>query len=75
MENSDIYIPVTAVQDESSHWYLIPSHLSKRFNTLENKIIESNFDEDLIDAFESEFGQYRTGGGINNTQLYIKSNQ
>lgn len=54
---------VKAVQDDSGHWYLIP-----------NGLID-DFDSDLEDEdfdFGAKYGEYMTGGDLNNIQLYIE---
>lgn len=62
------YIPITAVQDESGHWYLIPIRLLGNFR----RDLE---DEDMADSgkFDELYGEYRTGGDLNLVQLYIES--
>lgn len=58
---------VTVVQDDSSHWYVIPNDLvSDFYNDLNN--------EDMVDSgdFDSKYGDYRTGGDLNIVQLYAK---
>lgn len=47
------------VQDESSHWYLLPLSKLKRFTWLN----EQGTDE-AYDAINREFEKHRTGGGI-----------
>lgn len=64
---------VKVVQDENSHWYIIPNELTEEFHTLlaaieENSNAHSYRDEDI---FIKKFSQYMTGGDINNIQLYI----
>jgi hypothetical protein len=56
---------VNAVQDESSHWYIIP-------NDLVDEFFEDNENEDLIDSgeFDRKWEQYMTGGDLNLVQLY-----
>ena len=57
---------VKVTQDDSGHWYIIPNELFENFhNDLEN--------EELTDSgeFDTIYGQYRTGGDLNNEQLYI----
>ena len=59
-------IKVKALQDDSSHWYIIPNELVNQFRQdLEN--------EDMIDygEFDSKYNQYKTSGDLNNIQLYI----
>lgn len=56
---------VYATQDDSGHWYVIPFEMKDKFNfELDNGEI------DQWDNFEMLFGQYRTGGDLNNVQLY-----
>lgn len=56
---------VYAVQDDSSHWYVIPFELKDLFFAeLENG------EQDEWDHFEELFSQYRTGGDLNNIELY-----
>ena len=56
-----------AIKDDSGHWYVIPSELQESFN----KDLE---DEEMTDSgeFDKKYGQYRTGGDLNNVQLYAK---
>ena len=60
-------IKVKAVSDESGHWYVIPNYL------------DDEFDKDVQDAdfgdsggFDDKYGKYRTGGALNNIQLYAE---
>ena len=71
------FIKVIATKDESSHWYLIPINKIDRFNErtiIIMRLLEADHEaaEDEINKFEKEFGLYRTGGDLNNVQLYIK---
>jgi hypothetical protein len=67
-------IAVQALQDESSHWYLVPNDEVGEFNRLSNIIIEyDSEDYDTIEEFEKLFSKYRTGGDLNNVQLYVDS--
>lgn len=60
---------VAAVQDESSHWYVIPATLKEEFYVrLEN----SYTDEFQEGYFEDQFGKYMTGGDLNLVELYAK---
>lgn len=62
---------VTVVQDESSHWYIIPSELTSEFHNLLEKCYEEEDGwEQYEDEFIQKFSQYRTHGDINNIQLY-----
>jgi len=56
---------VKAVQDDSCHWYVIPAELEEEFN----KDVDES-DEDL--DFDEKYGEYRTGGDLNLTQLYAQ---
>ena len=61
------YIKVNAVQDESGHWYILPTKLKDEFfNDLEN--------EDFIDRgdFDKKYSEYMTGGCLNLIQLYAE---
>lgn len=60
---------VYVLQDESSHWYLIPNEEVEMFYKL---LEESYNDYEAQDEFEIRFSKYRTGGDLNNKQLYIK---
>ena len=58
---------VKAIQDESSHWYVLPNDLLDDFHKDEEN-------EDFIDSggFDEKYGRFRTGGGLNLVQLYAK---
>ena len=64
---------VKVVQDESSHWYIIPNELAEEFHSLLDTIYADANDHAYLDEeiFEKKFSEYRTGGDINNIQLYI----
>lgn len=64
---------VKVVQDENSHWYIIPNELTEEFRTLLNTIYADANDHAYLDEkeFEKKFSQYMTDGDINNIQLYI----
>lgn len=66
------FIKVKAVRDESGHWYLIPSDQEKKFSKLQDLACEDNYKAQ--EEFEFLFSQYRTGGDLNNEQLYIERN-
>lgn len=57
--------PVSAVQDDDGHWYVIPTYLGEAFR----KDLE---DKDMIDHFDDKYGAYRTGGDLNLVQLYAE---
>lgn len=65
---------VTAVRDESCHWYVIPSDLTNQFYELSELMNSENQTvfEQAEDKFISLFEQYRTGGDVNNIQLYAE---
>lgn len=62
------YIKVKAVQDESCHWYIIPIELSETFKILHEKACNEDYEAE--DKFCEIFNKYRTGGDLNNIQLY-----
>ena len=61
-------IPVTILQDESSHWYIVPNSETSDFYRL-NERIEDDYED--YNAINETFSKYRTGGDINNYQLFI----
>lgn len=60
---------VYVLQDESSHWYVIPYEERDRFLGLLNSYCETESNE-ILELFESDFSKYRTGGSVNNVPLY-----
>ena len=58
---------VKAVQDDSCHWYVLPIELVDDF-------YKELSDEFLVDSglFDERFGKYRTGGDLNNIQLFAE---
>jgi hypothetical protein len=58
-------IKVRAVQDDSCHWYIIPNDLTEQFYI-------DMLDEDIVDSgeFDEKWGEYMTGGDLNNIQLW-----
>ncbi len=68
---------VICLQDESSHWYVIPNDLLSEFNRLLN-LCEEERDLGIENLFKTEeefnkmFSKYRTGGDLNNIQLYAE---
>ncbi len=61
---------VIATQDESSHWYVVPLNLYDEFRTLHSEAVDDNYEAQ--EEFEKKFGKYRTGGWLNNIQLYAE---
>ena len=57
-------ISVKVLEDESGHWYIIPSNMYKNFILLRD--LEK--DEEL---FEKTFERYRIGGDINLIELFV----
>lgn len=58
---------VNAVQDDSYHWFVIPSEMVDDFyNELNN--------EEFVDSgeFDKKYGKYMTGGSLNLIQLYAE---
>lgn len=58
---------VYAVQDQDSHWYVIPAELKDDFFK-----DEENGEEDEWSSFTEKYSQYMTGGDLNNVQLYAE---
>ena len=58
---------VVAIQDQDSHWYVIPADMQETFRSLEE---EGEADE--WEKFNDVFSQYRTGGGLNLVELWAK---
>jgi hypothetical protein len=48
---------VVAVQDQDSHWYVIPAGLQDAFRQM-----EEDGESDEWERFNAIFSQYRTGG-------------
>lgn len=66
-----IVTAVKAVQDDSSHWYLIPNDEIAEWCRLWNLWYNTG-DDDIIEQIGDKYDKYRTGGDLNNTQLYIE---
>lgn len=58
---------VYAVQDDDCHWYVIPFEMADEFNSDLEGLSDENIDE-----WEGKYGQYMTGGDLNNTPLYAE---
>lgn len=75
------FIQVKILQDESSHWYIVPSDLEDEFFLLSRMAEEGpSLDcmytyQDFIQQFEDKFAKYRTGGDVNNYQLFISQDE
>ncbi len=61
---------VKAIQDSDSHWYVIPNDLISEFTDLDAKISNDDSEYDSQEIFSEKFEHYRTGGDLNNIQLY-----
>lgn len=66
----EMFQPVRAKKDESSHWYVVPNHMAEEFRTLNEKAQLGDFEAE--GKFIDKFNSYRTGGDLNNEQLFIK---
>jgi len=62
-------------QDESSHWYLVPSDKVGDFDALTSQIerYEEYTDKwgELVNKFIDDFDKYRTGGGVSHLKVLI----
>jgi len=56
-------IKVQALTDNDGHWYVIPENLVEQFE----KELEDDSEE-----LSDKYGEYMTGGDLNNTQLYAR---
>ena len=64
---------VKAVQDESGHWYVIPDEMFEEFDRLlERSCFEDEGAEEAENEFCGKFDKYRTGGDLNNVQLFAE---
>lgn len=63
---------VSAIQDDAGHWYVLPSELTSKFYELDLAIGSENETTatEAEENFEFYFSKYRTGGDLNNIQLY-----
>ena len=59
-------VKVKVVQDGDCHWYIIPAELEDHFNSL----LSFSENEEDWEVFEKVFDKYRTGGDLNNVELY-----
>ncbi len=64
---------VKVVQDESSHWYVIPVELYQNFKSLvEKSVYDNDIGYDAQEEFEEKFEKYRTNGDVNKVQLWAE---
>ena len=67
--------PVKVLRDNDSHWYVIPTVKYERWIELVHMVSKASTEEQeqrVYDKFEEEFGKYRTGGDLNNIQLFAQ---
>lgn len=66
-------IPVKAIEFDGD-WFVIPSMLRVDFEKMTDKFLSEDYHNKYADMekFEKIFGKYRTGGDLNNVQLYVK---
>lgn len=65
LNKQNSYQRVSIVQDDSSHWYVIPYEDHDEFQ----RLVEKEEDEQ---EFNDKFSQYSTGGCLSNIKLYQK---
>lgn len=74
-----MYVPISVKQDESSHWYIVPESELAEFSAAMESIYEAEAYSDdwecLVSVFEYKFDKYRTGGDLNNYQLFISEEE
>lgn len=63
---------VKAISDDDGHWYVVPDDLANEFRMLLRRIYADVDDYVLQNDFNAKFGRYRTGGDLNNIQLYAE---
>lgn len=64
-QGEDAYIPVVAIKDGDGHWYVIPKELEELFRKMEEE-----GEADSYCSFMGKFDEYKTGGDLNNIQLF-----
>lgn len=72
------FVNVKLLQDDASHWYIVPNDEADEFIQLINYICDHEDDDGIgnkIVEFESKFSKYRIGGDINNYQLCISQEE
>lgn len=72
-QDTNMWEAMYCTQDETGDWYVIPMSLKDSFLAYDEQALENDYD--LQDEFEDKFGKYRTGGDLNNVQLYIKKDE
>lgn len=61
-------IQVQILQDNDGHWYVVPNEKASQFHSM----LRDAEERDDYEGFEDTYGDYRTGGDINNTQLWAE---
>lgn len=66
------FLKVSLVQDESSHWYCIPSQLSEDFSKWTQMDYDNLSDEDLEkwNKYDNTFDPYMIGGDLSLVDIY-----
>ena len=62
-------------QDESSHWYAVPSDKISEFDAKSDIICDCDDTETLyaeVDEFNLLFSKYRLNGGISNVKVILE---
>lgn len=68
------FLKVKALE-QGGDWFIVPEDLIdvwEEYTTILDKEDESDEWYDACDKFEKYFGHMRTGGDLNNVQLYIE---
>jgi hypothetical protein len=64
-------------QDQDSHWYLIPDFLIPRFDhvlrIIEDDCQTTSEEDDTIELFIEEFGDYRLSGGCYDLKIPMEN--
>jgi hypothetical protein len=60
-------IKVYAVKDDEGHWYVIPFEMKEEWHSDFDGLSDENWEE-----WEDKYVKYKTGGDLNNIQLYAK---
>lgn len=57
--------------DDDGHQYLIPYDMKEHFNSLLDKLIETDYsDNDLMKKWDDDFGKYSIGGSLELIEIY-----
>lgn len=73
------FTPVKLLQDESSHWYIVPQELWDDWEGLIGAIYSTEEFSDewysLIDDFNNMFSKYMVGRRLSNYQLFVSQDE